>query len=132
MNFDPTRLRVLVVAFFFSGLFVLALGVGLFLFRGYQDSDDIQIIAGGESIISTKSTGSTTRSASSGQAGIVEGELININTATERELDTLPGVGSVTAAKIIASRPYSVPEDLLNKKVVGKSTYEKIKHLISY
>lgn len=53
--------------------------------------------------------------------------LISINTATISQLDTLPGVGSVTAQKIIDNRPYGSPEDLVIKKVVGKSAYEKIK-----
>lgn len=58
-------------------------------------------------------------------------QLININTATMEELDSLPGVGKVTAQKIIQNRPYFSIEDLLNKKVVGKSVFEKIKNLIT-
>jgi len=56
--------------------------------------------------------------------------LISINEASEQELDQLPGIGKVTATKIINNRPYSNLEDLLNKKVVGKSVFEKIKDLI--
>jgi competence protein ComEA len=56
---------------------------------------------------------------------------ININTASESELDSLPGVGKVTAEKIIAARPFSDPKELLTKKIVGNSTYEKIKDLVS-
>ncbi len=56
--------------------------------------------------------------------------LININEASEQELDQLPGVGKVTADKIITNRPYLNPEELLNKKIVGKSLFEKIKDLI--
>jgi competence protein ComEA len=55
---------------------------------------------------------------------------ININSATVEELDTLPGIGQVTANKIIQNRPYSVIEELINKKVVNKSVYEKIKSQI--
>ena len=56
--------------------------------------------------------------------------LININEASEQELDQLPGVGKITVNKIITNRPYSNFEELLNKKVVGKSVFEKIKDLI--
>jgi len=56
---------------------------------------------------------------------------ININQATIEELDTLPGIGKVTAQKIISNRPYQSIEELLTKKVVNKSTFEKIKDLIS-
>jgi competence protein ComEA len=54
-------------------------------------------------------------------------QQININSATQSELESLPGIGEVTAAKIIGSRPYSKVEDLLEQKIVNKSTFEKIK-----
>lgn len=57
--------------------------------------------------------------------------LININTASAEELDTLSGVGPATAQKIISGRPYETIDDLLNKKIVGKSVFEKIKDKIS-
>lgn len=56
--------------------------------------------------------------------------LISINYATIEELDQLPGVGQITANKIITNRPYSTVEDVLNKKIVNKSVFEKIKNLI--
>ncbi len=56
---------------------------------------------------------------------------ININTATASELDSLPGVGAVTAQKIIDNRPYADVQDLLKKKVVGNSVFEKIKDKIT-
>jgi hypothetical protein len=37
---------------------------------------------------------------------------VDLNTATEKELDTLPGVGRATAKKIVAGRPYSSVSDL--------------------
>ena len=46
-------------------------------------------------------------------------------------MDKLPGIGPVTAGKIIAGRPYSVIEELVSKKAVSKSVFEKIKELIS-
>ncbi len=57
--------------------------------------------------------------------------LININTASAKELDSLPGIGQVYAQKIIEQRPYSTTEELVTKKVIPKSTYEKIKDRIS-
>lgn len=56
---------------------------------------------------------------------------ININTATESELDNLPGIGHTTAQKIISLRPFSSINDLLTKKAVTKSTFDKIKSLVS-
>ncbi len=73
-----------------------------------------------------------------GQAGFTVGSgsvdtsgLININTATSQQLESLPGVGKVTAQKIIDARPYNALEDLLNNKVVGKAVFEKIKEKIT-
>lgn len=51
---------------------------------------------------------------------------ININSATTAELDTLWGIGPVTAQKIIDNRPYQKIEDLLNRKILSKSVYQKI------
>ena len=56
---------------------------------------------------------------------------ININNASQVELDRLPGIGPVTAQKIIDNRPYQTIEELLERKIVGKSTFEKIKDKIS-
>jgi competence protein ComEA len=61
--------------------------------------------------------------------GITTGK-VNINSATADELDKLPGVGEVTAGKIISGRPYSNIEDLKNKKIIGSKAFEKLKELI--
>jgi DNA uptake protein ComE-like DNA-binding protein len=58
------------------------------------------------------------------------GALVDINSATEKELDALPGVGPATAAKIIAGRPYTSVDDLA-KAGVSKSTIEKISGLVT-
>lgn len=57
--------------------------------------------------------------------------IININNASEAELDTLPGIGEVTVRKIISGRPFQKTAELLDKKIVNKSTWEKIKDRIS-
>jgi competence protein ComEA len=79
--------------------------------------------------------GGSVYSAGSAQAGqSVMGDssaLININSASSSELDSLPGVGPATAEKIIANRPYDKIEDLLSKKAVGQSVFGKIKDKIS-
>lgn len=62
--------------------------------------------------------------------GVASSGKTSLNNATQRELEDLPGVGPVTASKIMSSRPYNEVEELLNKKVVSKSVFEKIKDLI--
>lgn len=55
----------------------------------------------------------------------------NINTASALQLDQLPGIGKVQAESIIKNKPYNSIEDLIDKGIVTKSTYEKMKDLIS-
>jgi competence protein ComEA len=56
---------------------------------------------------------------------------ININSASAQQLDTLPGIGTVRAQKIIDNRPYSTINDLVKKKVLGEGIFEKLKDQIS-
>jgi len=55
---------------------------------------------------------------------------IDINSATEKELEDLPGVGPATAKKIVAGRPYASVGDL-SKAGVPAKTIEKITPLVS-
>jgi len=55
---------------------------------------------------------------------------VDINSASQAELEKLPGVGEATAKKIIAGRPYQSVADL-SKAGVNKSTLEKITPLVS-
>ncbi len=57
--------------------------------------------------------------------------VVNVNLASESQLDALPGVGPVTAQKIITNRPYQSLDELVAKKVIGTSLYEKIKNSLS-
>ena len=59
---------------------------------------------------------------------------IDINHATADELDKLPGIGPVTAQKIIDARtaaPFASVDELESRGVVGASTFEKLRDLIT-
>lgn len=62
--------------------------------------------------------------------GAKTSSAININTASQDELNVLVGIGDVTSGKIISGRPYQKIEDLLDKKIVSKAVFEKIKDQI--
>lgn len=55
---------------------------------------------------------------------------VSINSGTQEELETLNGVGPSMAQKIIAGRPYSILEDLLNVSGIGEATFNKFKDSI--
>lgn len=61
--------------------------------------------------------------------------LININTADEKELDSLPGVGPSKAKDIIRYREekgeFKSIEDIKNVKGIGESSFEKLKDKIT-
>lgn len=63
------------------------------------------------------------------------GQLVNINTADLAELETLPGIGPITAQKILDYRsvngPYPNIEAIMEVSGIGPVTFEKIKPLIT-
>lgn len=72
------------------------------------------------------------------KGGLIEGIAgsrmagkININTVSKSELETLPGIGSAYAQRIIDHRPYQSLNDLLEVPGIGPKTLEKIKDQIT-
>lgn len=91
-----------------------------FLFVGWKSTPK-ENLTGSKKIISSPSKQITPEPYS---------KFININEASLEELDTLIGIGLVTAQKIIDNRTYESINDLLDKKVISKTVFEKIKSKI--
>jgi competence protein ComEA len=68
--------------------------------------------------------------AKSDKATATKKEPLDINSASEDQLKALPGIGDAYSKKIAERRPYKWKDELVQKKVVPKATYDKIKDQI--
>ena len=57
--------------------------------------------------------------------------LINLNSATQSDLESLPGISALDARRIIDNRPYTTTHDLLAKNAVSQSDYERIRDRVT-
>lgn len=96
-----------------------------------HDGDQIRVPSRDDEVVVGQQPAST--GAISGPDSGGRGPL-DLNRATSAELEALPGIGPVTAGKILTSReeqPFAAVEDLRTRKLVGEKTFEKLKDLVT-
>lgn len=89
------------------------------------------ILSDGAKLYIPKKTAGGAVAGASDTTSVLVNNLISINTASADELDTLAGVGPVTAKKIIDNRPFTSLEDLVAKKAMGQSLFDKLKNQLT-
>jgi competence protein ComEA len=116
--------------------------IGLNMARQVDDGEQIVVgiaaVKGQPSVLgSSVSSGPaapTTPGKSPGPARPGRGEVINLNTATQEQFDTLPGVGPVTAAAIVAWRQangkFTSVDQLAEVDGIGPARLEKLRPLV--
>ena len=90
-----------------------------------KDGDHVRVPSRDDEIVGP---GASIAGASVGPA------LLDVNAATQAQLEELPGVGPATAQKIIAAReeaPFGAVEELRSRGVLGEKTFEKLRPLLT-
>ena len=78
--------------------------------------------------------GDSAASSQGGGASAAPSGLLNLNTASAEQLDSLPGIGPATAAKMIASRqqlPFAAVDDLVTRKILSASVLAKFRDQVT-
>lgn len=60
-----------------------------------------------------------------------KGEVVDLNSASKKDIAALPGIGPDYAQTIIDARPFSSKEQLLAKRILPQATYDKIKDRVT-
>jgi DNA uptake protein ComE-like DNA-binding protein len=59
------------------------------------------------------------------------GQMVDLNSASKKDLAALTGIGPDYAQTIIDARPFASKQDLLKKKVISQATYDKIQNRVT-
>ncbi len=81
----------------------------------------------GPVVAADKDAKAAAKAPSAAQKAPAPAEKLDLNTATEQELSELPGIGEARSKAIIKGRPYKGKDELVERKILTQSVYNKIK-----
>ena len=84
----------------------------------------------GPVVAADKDAKAAAKTPSAAQKAPAAAEKLDLNTATEQELSELPGIGEARSKAIIMGRPYKGKDELVERKILTQSVYNKIKDLV--
>ena len=99
-----------------------------------QDGQVVRVPRRDEGSAASGPASAVASAAAAGASAAAGGGLIDLNSATAEQLDTLPGIGPATATKILASReqqPFASVDDLVTRKVVAAATLAKFRDRVT-
>jgi DNA uptake protein ComE-like DNA-binding protein len=77
-----------------------------------------------------KKTEAPAKKADAPKVDAPKADLMDINSASEKDLASLPGIGEVRAKAIVKGRPYKGKNELADKKIIPQKVYDEIKDKI--
>ncbi len=117
------------------------------LARPVVDGEQLRVLAAGETPppappgggasvgAAAGGAGGASDAAGAGETAAAPGAVVNLNSATELDLDGLPRIGPAMAARIIAWRtangPFTAVDDLLQVTGIGEKTLESLRPLVT-
>lgn len=119
--------------------FAAALGLAVALPAIAQAPQPNRPAASGSSVAPSTGSSSTKQGTTTGstaapqhqQSASSQTGLLDLNSASEDQLDSLPGIGKARASAIVKNRPYKSTNDLVTKKVIPGKVYDGIKDKVT-
>ncbi|HZQ25948.1 MAG TPA: helix-hairpin-helix domain-containing protein [Terriglobales bacterium] len=62
--------------------------------------------------------------------GLSNGKTVDINSASQEQLSSLPGISDQRASRIIDNRPYDDPRQLVTRRILSQAEYDQIKNRV--